>query len=290
MAIIYAIAGNIFFIVMFTCVGLMRKGYSTFQIIQGRMCIGIILNYLFCYIQNIPIFPKNYTELKLMALRGILGAIVMLLAFTSYKLLTLSDAVVVTNTTPLFTCFLSVPYLGEQLTKKQIFYSLLSFIGIVLVVRPAFLFGVKVVEIEGRNQLLGCLLGLLSSFLMSFVLIIQRKVQFQMKINNAQLLMFSHYITPLFSGLAQLQSPFNEFKVNQFYFILITIIGLSGFIAQMFQSRSYTLEQASIITPLSYTQVIMSFFVDIFLFNEQIYLTSLIGSFLVIFGSIAILV
>ncbi|EAR97533.2 integral membrane protein DUF6 containing protein (macronuclear) [Tetrahymena thermophila SB210] len=227
MAILYAIAGNVFFIVMFTCVGLMRKGYSTFQIIQGRMCIGIILNYLFCYIQNIPIFPKNYTELKLMALRGILGAIVMLLAFTSYKLLTLSDAVVVTNTTPLFTCFLSVPYLGEKLTKKQIFYSLLSFIGIVLVVRPAFLFNSKTVEIEGRNQLLGCLLGLLS---------------------------------------------------------------LSGFIAQMFQSRSYTLEQASIITPLSYTQVIMSFFVDIFLFNEQIYLTSLIGSFLVIFGSIAILV
>lgn len=86
-----------------------------------------------------------------MALRGILGGIAMLLVFNSYKLLNLSDAVVVTNTSPLFTCFLAVPFLGEKISKKSVFFCLLSFVGIIMVVRPEFIFGMKSNEHEGRN-------------------------------------------------------------------------------------------------------------------------------------------
>ncbi|KAL4441178.1 hypothetical protein ABPG74_002128 [Tetrahymena malaccensis] len=292
MAIIYAFASQIFFVTMFTCVGMLRKGYTTQEIVQGRQCIGFILNFIFCYLQKIPIYPKNTLELKLMIVRGVVGGIAMLLVFESFKLLNLSDAIVVTNTNPIWTTFLASIFLGENLSKKSVIFCFISFIGIVLIIKPAFIFGEasQQHQIESRNQVLGVLIALVGAICISFIQIVVSKMQKQMKLNNAQVLMYSYFFSCIISGIAQLETPNNEFQATSKYLCLISIIALLGFIAQLFFSRSFTLEKASIISPLQYTEVILSFMIDIFFFNEQIFLVNVIGSLLVVVGSIAIII
>ncbi|KAL4427177.1 hypothetical protein ABPG74_013381 [Tetrahymena malaccensis] len=294
MAITYALVCQVFFILMFTCVGLLRQGYTTQQILQTRMCVGFILNVIFCHIQNISVYPKNNVELKLMVLRGVLGGIALLILFQSFKLLNISDGIVIANTNPLWTSLLASVFLGEKITKKQVIFSLVSFTGIILIVKPNFLFKniqtENQTQIPGRNQFLGCMLALIASFLLSAIQIISSKVQKQLKCNSAQLLIYNHFFSCIISGLVQLDSPNNSIQITKEFIFIILIMGLFGFIAQLLFFRSFTLEKASVVSPLQYTEVVLSFAVDIFFFNEQIFLLNVIGSILVIIGSIAILI
>lgn len=118
MAIIYSLFSQIFFIIMFSCVGLLRIGYTTSEIVQVRMSISFIINYIFCYLLKIPIYPRNDLELKLMVFRGVFGTITTLFIFESFKLLNLSDAIVIADTNPIWTSFLSAYFLGEKLSKR----------------------------------------------------------------------------------------------------------------------------------------------------------------------------
>ncbi|KAL4427178.1 hypothetical protein ABPG74_013382 [Tetrahymena malaccensis] len=293
MAVIYSLASQVFFILNFTCVGFLRIGYSTQQILQTRMSIGFIINFTFCYFQKIPVYPKNTTELKLMVSRGLLGGITAIIMFQSFKYLNISDCVVFGNTNPIWTNFLAAMFLGEKLTKKSLIFCLISFFGMLLIIKPDFLLDLSVeenpIQMQGRNQLKGCALALLGSILLSFVQIIISKVQKQMKCNNAQLLMYNHFFGCIITGIAELQLPNNEIIVNQRFILFILTMGVLAFISQILFTRSFTLEKASIISPLQYTGVVLSFLVDIFFFNEQIQLTSVLGAIFVVVGSIAII-
>lgn len=65
----------------------------------------------------------------------------MLVVFETFKLLNMSDAIVVANTNPIWTSFLAAIFLGEKLTRKSLLFCMISFIGIVLIVKPNFIFG-----------------------------------------------------------------------------------------------------------------------------------------------------
>jgi len=140
---------------MFFFVGTMRKTYSAYQIVTGRMAMGLIFNVAYCKLQNIPIYPANDYQFKMMSARGILTAGGMILFFLSMKFLNLSDAVVISNTNPIGASFLATIYLHEKQTKQQIISIFTGFIGIIFIVRPAMIFGEKELSQthidEGRN-------------------------------------------------------------------------------------------------------------------------------------------
>ncbi|EWS72540.1 integral membrane protein DUF6 containing protein (macronuclear) [Tetrahymena thermophila SB210] len=241
----------------------------------------------------IPVYPKNITELKLMVSRGLLGGITAIIMFQSFKYLNISDAVVFGNTNPIWTSFLAAIFLGEKLTIKSLIFSFISFLGMLLIIKPDFFFEATLdkepINMQGRNQVKGCMFALFGSILLSFIQIILSKVQKQMKCNNAQLLMYNHFFGCIITGITELQLPNNDIIVNKRFLFIILIMGVLAFISQLLFTRSFTLEKASIISPLQYIGVVLSFLVDIFFFNEQIYLTSVLGAVLIIVGSIAII-
>ena len=76
----------------------------------------------------------------LLIYRGLTAAFGMSFVFASYTKLKLSDATVLINTNPIWTTFLAFIFLGEKLSRKLLICCLISFVGIVLVSRPEFLF------------------------------------------------------------------------------------------------------------------------------------------------------
>jgi len=125
---------------MYLCVSLLKKEYSSIQIVNMRMIVGFIFNSFFCKINDISIYSKEAPYLKLLILRGLLGGISMTCVFTCLTLMKISDGVVMINTNPIWTNFLAICFLGEHFSKKSLLFCLVSFIGIVFVSRPSFLF------------------------------------------------------------------------------------------------------------------------------------------------------
>ena len=73
-------------------------------------------------------------------MRGIAGGLGVSCLFTGLKLLPLSEAVVLTKSTPLWTALIVVFVLKqEQFSVKQFFIVLLCLFGISLIARPPFI-------------------------------------------------------------------------------------------------------------------------------------------------------
>jgi len=60
---------------------MMRKGYSTYELVTGRMAIGYFLNSIYCKVQGISVYPANNFQAKLMVARGLIGSAGMILMF-----------------------------------------------------------------------------------------------------------------------------------------------------------------------------------------------------------------
>ena len=71
-----------------------------------------------------------------LVLRGLFGAMALLLYFYSLSGLAVADALLLNQCSPLFVLFLAVPFLGESIRPIQYLLAALALAGVVLVIRP----------------------------------------------------------------------------------------------------------------------------------------------------------
>ncbi|EAR95800.1 integral membrane protein DUF6 containing protein (macronuclear) [Tetrahymena thermophila SB210] len=289
-AIFYAVLSQVCFTAMYFCVSLLKTKYSSIHIINMRMIIGFIFNSLYCQVNQVPIYSEKSQIFKLLTLRGILGGLDVICVFTCFTLMSVSDGSIIVNTNPIWTNFLAAIFLGEQLSKKAIGFCTLSFMGIILVSRPPFLFADNSSNQKNQNQLLGTLYGLAGSLFVASVQIVVRKLSHQLKCNGAMHMQYSYIICIFLTSILLINNNEKPFIFNMKFFCIITILSLCGFAAQLLQSKALSLEKASIITPMKYLQILLSFIIDVIVFKNQIILTSVIGAILIIFGSIGVII
>ncbi|KAL4478904.1 hypothetical protein ABPG72_009730 [Tetrahymena utriculariae] len=290
MAIIYSIVSQFFFTAMFTCVSMLKGEYSSLQIVNMRMITGFIFNTAFCHINKIPTYTKEASTLRLLSIRGILGGLGMTCIFTCITLMSVSDGVVMVNTNPIWTNFLAFFFLGEHLSKKTLGLCLISFIGIVLVSRPASIFGeIHNSHNEAKNQLLGTIFGLVGSLIVSLVSIVVRKLSHQLKCNGAMHMQYNYFISSFFTAILVLNDAERPFIFTFKFLYLNVLLSFCGFIGQLLIFKAFTLEKASIISPMQYLQVVLSFLLDIFVLKNSVSITSIAGAALIILGSVGII-
>ena len=71
-------------------------------------------------------------------------------------------------------------------------------------------------------------------------------------------------------------------------FILLSLVGILGGVANLLLSQSYKLSEVSLVTPLKYLALIFGIIFGYFIWDEIPTITTLIGSLLVILSSIII--
>lgn len=125
---------------MFFGVNLLKNECSSIQIVLARMVTGFVFNSVFCEVNKIPVYSSDKSVFRLLVLRGFFGGSTIICVFACLTMMNISDAVVLINTNPIWTNFLAFFFLAEPFSKKSIFLCLLSFVGIILVCRPAILF------------------------------------------------------------------------------------------------------------------------------------------------------
>ncbi|KAF8260012.1 hypothetical protein EI94DRAFT_944170 [Lactarius quietus] len=125
----------------------------TLELILVRMVITYICSVTYMYWKRIPdplLGPKDLRAV--LVLRGLTGFVSLSGMYFSLQHLSLSDATVLTFIAPILTGFSGAVFLKEPLSIKETLAGLCSFVGVVLIARPEFLFGNHASSNPGEEQ------------------------------------------------------------------------------------------------------------------------------------------
>ncbi|KAI0822122.1 drug/metabolite transporter [Trametes gibbosa] len=112
------------------------------ELIWLRMVMTWAVCVAYMSISNVPDPILGPKEIRLLlAVRGLAGFVGLFGTYYALQYLSLSDTTVLSFLTPMCTAVTGALFLKEHLTIKQALASAFSFVGVILIARPEFLFG-----------------------------------------------------------------------------------------------------------------------------------------------------
>ncbi|KAL4498508.1 hypothetical protein ABPG72_019626 [Tetrahymena utriculariae] len=289
---VYALVGCFFYVMVGFCVKTLN-GISATQILYFRCIISMVLNTFIIKIGKHDIYPQNKEIFKLLMMRCIFGGIAHVCYYQGIKLLNLGDAQAIFLTSPIWTSILASIWLKEKLQPSVISSIIISFIGIVLIVKPPFLLSFLGLQANSSSfndpyAILGLAASIVFSFLESLSALLIRSLSNSVKVTAViQYVYISGFA--LNGSFMIMSGSFNAEVYSSSVFPIICSVALLNFLAQLFYSRGLQIGKSQDVVPFQYSQLVMSFIVDIVIFNKELNYLSLIGSGLILLGNYKIL-
>ena len=246
-------------------------GYPLGQVLFFRGFFGIIF-YFFIIPKN---RIRNFYQTKralLHSLRCLSGLIALIAIFIALRNLPLATVVSLSFAAPIFTTFLSIFFLSEKVGIYRWLAVLIGFVGILIITEPGF----ESLNIYYIFPIIFCI-GL------SYVAIAIRQLS---STEPVWLISLNFSITITIAGLCTL--PFGWKMPSYFDFIILSLVGFFGGVANLWLSQSYKFSEVSLVTPLKYLGLVFAIFFGFVIWGEVPSIKSLFGGLLVILSSIII--
>jgi len=228
-------------------------------------------------------------------LRGFLGFFGVMGLYYPLIYLSVSDVIVIQFLSPTVTALFASWFLKERFTKLEGFGGLISLIGVLLIAKPAFLFGPnethldKNVESSDPNKrILAVIMSLigLNCGAGSFV-----TIRFIGQRANAVILVsYFALISTILSFICIVMSPTLTFKVPQTtkQWGLFIVIGVTGFFMQFLMTAGMQYEKASRAASMMYTQIVFGIIWEYIIWHHLPNLWSWIGTFIILSTSFCV--
>ncbi|KAI7895206.1 uncharacterized protein EV154DRAFT_496269 [Mucor mucedo] len=160
-------------------VKLLGTTFPSFEIVLARSCTQLPLGLIGCFMLNVcPLGEKDVR--KWILFRAVTSVIALSLFFYSLTVLPLIDATAIFFLGPIFKVMISAIVLNENFTIVDGFYSIVCFLGLILVARPSFLFNhvafIRFDEEEEYQRSFGIACALVASLMSAMAYITVRKV------------------------------------------------------------------------------------------------------------------
>ncbi len=216
----------------------------------------------------------KYSNNKLMLLASSLNAIRVFFYFVGFTLTSIGNAVIILYTWPIFATILSIIFLKEQISKKNILLLSTAFIGIILIYLNK--------EISFANKdFLGMSSMLLSAIIYSSTIVIFKKESLT---HSKFEIIFYQNLTGaiLFLPFIIINRPIPtlpKISIATIYAILIGLVGYTLFFSALKKIKTFTASM------LSYTEVISGIIFGIIIFKEILTLNMIIGGILIIMST-----
>lgn len=241
------------FALMGTCVKLAAEQYSIAQIVTVRGLVGVALLYLLVRTSNRSLrTPEPWSHLW----RGLLGVFSLWLWFAAITRLPLATAVTLNYMSPIWT---AVALVGIALWRGDTRVAwplvgaiLVSFIGVVLVLRPAF----------AADGWLGGLMALASGALAALAYLMVRRLSRKGEPEYRVVFYFS--LLNVVAGLAGMLLPANppmqvaSHAASWSGPALLLGVGLTGTAGQLALTRAYRLGRTLVVANLQYSGIVFS--------------------------------
>ena len=234
-----------------------------------RNFLGIFILAPFLFKEKFSI--KSKANIGLLILRSLFGGVTMMLLFTAYSLIPLSQAMAISFSTPLFMYFGSIFIFKEKNDYFKTFFLCIGFIFTILVIRPDL-------KIE-----LGSILALTSALTHACAGLLVKKLSHD---ENVLTLMFSMVLlmTPMtFIPSTYFWKPIDSF----FIFSLLLSLAFIATLGNYFWTKAISLSKLTNLMPFDFTKLIFSSILGFIFFQEKIdFVTTICGLGLIICNSL----
>lgn len=268
----------------------MHEGSATFhplQILLVRMVITYACCMAYMYItKTVPDAPFGKPAIrKWLLFRGTIGFVGVFGMYFSLLYLSLSDAVAITFLIPLVTAFLAFVVLRERYSVLEGVCSVISLAGVVLIAKPAFLFGKNADEsgdesVESSSttkRLVATCVGLFGVLGASSVYIVLRKIGTEAH----PLISVSYFAlsTVIVSTVSIILIPSVLFVLPEtlFQWSLFIAIGIAGFVYQFCMTAGVQRVKASKASLVIYSQMVFAIGMDVIIWHHAPGMLSLLG-------------
>jgi len=216
-------------------------------------------------------------------IRGILTALTTGCTYYAYRYLPLGTATSIGLSGPLFVSLMAVLFLHEKFTIKKIFCILSGYVGVLIIVKPG--------SVHLSSDLtLALLAAVVGNFLIAGHVILLKIVS---KTDSTYTILFYNTLVPLlcWSGYILTDSALYQccyqIPIQDLQFLIG--IGLAGLSLQYCYTKAMTFEDASFVSPLEYTRIVMAIPLGFFIFNESLNLYVIMGAGVIIASSYSLL-
>lgn len=271
-AYIYSSIGNVFLVVMQICMKIVTETVSPFWALYIRGFLLLAINSLVLRLNNIQVSQPDKQIHSRLILRSVFSTISLSCFLSAVSFLPLGIANALFNTGPLIIFILQSIYYGKGLHLPHFVFTFVCFVGVLLIIKPPFLFGID----AQPWPILLLSLPLIGALFHALALLILHLLKGK-TINLVVLQYF--YIAQTFgtSFLQNLQEPKLHKSIDFRFFV--GVIGLVGcaYVNQNLTSRATLLKKASYIMPFGYIGIVLSFLCDIILFQASFDWISVFG-------------
>jgi drug/metabolite transporter (DMT)-like permease len=269
--VLYMVGSVICFSIMDICVKWLDY-YPVGQVLFLRFFIGFIPIIFIIPKDKIFSFYKT-SRPGLHAFRAISGAVAIIALFLGLRELPLADVVSLTFGGPIFVTIASIFFLSEKVGIKRWSAVFLGFLGMLLIVQPAFID----VNYYYITPIVFCI----------FFACVAISVRSLSKTEANYTIAF--YFTLLCTLLGLATIFFTDWIMpNLIDFVLFFVLGLCGSVANLLLTQSYRLAEASLVTPIKYLSLVFAIIFGYFIWSEVPKILTLFGASLVIASSLII--
>ncbi len=265
-AVLLMLFSTVLFGLMAVVIRLASETQHPFEIAFFRNLFGLLFTLPLLF-KHGPGLLKT-SKLSLYLLRCAIGTVGMMAGFWAIVHLPLAQAVAISYSTPLFVTIGAVWVLGETVRARRWAAVLIGFIGVIILLRP------------DADTFAGASLVALLAAVMSASVAISIKFLTRTESPDAIVVFTTALWVPmsLVPALLFWQTP------SGITWLWLVLAGLFGTVAHMCWTRALQLGDASILTPISFMQVLVVGVFGWWLFDESVDRYTLIGA-LIIFGS-----
>jgi len=250
------------------------RGFPSQEIVLARALVTLVLSWLTLRQAGLSVWGVHR---RLLLARGIVGSIALMAYYASVAQLPLADATIIQYTNPVMTAVFAAWALGERVERITWIGAAASLVGIALVARPSFLFGVGAVAIPPAAIALALFGSAMSA--VSYVLIRQLR-----RTDDPRVIV---WYFPLVAVPLSLPFMALDFRMPQGSdWVLLLGIGVSTQLGQVFMTRALHAETAARATGMSYLQIAFAFAWGIALFGEQPAWSSIGGALVIVLGTV----
>ncbi|XP_003409051.1 solute carrier family 35 member G1 [Loxodonta africana] len=236
--------------------------------ISAFRCVFQMLVVIPCLIYRKTGFIGPKGQRIFLFLRGVIGSVAMILIYYAFQTTSLADATVITFSSPVFTSLFAWIFLKEKYSLWDAFFTLFTITGVILIVRPPFLFGVNTGRMEEGYSvhLKGTFAAIGHAVFAALTLVILRKmgksVDYFLSIWYYVILGLVECVIVLFI-LGEWSLPYCG--LDRLFLILIGLFGLGG---QVFLTKAVQIEKAGLVAIMRTMDVVFAFVFQIIFFND----------------------
>ena len=266
------VASVMCFAIMDICVKYLNY-YPFGEVFFARFFFGLIPIFLIIPRDKWSNFYKT-TRPGLHAFRAICGSIAFACIFFGLRHLPLADVVSLTFGGPIFVTIASIIFLSEKVGIKRWSAVFLGFIGMTLIVQPAFI----ELNYYYLSPILFCVF--FSGVAISVRALSKTEPNYRI----------AFYFTVLCTAIGLCTSPFGWIMPTTTDLFLFIIMGLCGSVGNLLLTQSYRLAEASLVTPIKYLSLVYAITFGFIIWGEVPKPLMLAGALLVISSSLIIFI